>query len=118
MNLPQHATIRLAVLAAMASVLFTPGHGRSSRDSSYEPLQIIQTLVIQFPTHVSLSAVDDGEVRVLIWVDEQGKLRDWLVTGYSHPLFRQGNPRCDSELEISARQVARPACHHAHRDPV
>lgn len=87
MILPLRATLRLAALAAMSAALFAPGHGKTPPDSSYEPLQIIQNLVIQFPTHVSLSAVDEGEARVLIWVDEQGMLRDWLVTGYSHPLF-------------------------------
>jgi TonB family protein len=70
----------LALLAGAAEA-------RRERDPSYERLQIIQNLVIQFPSHISLSAVDEGEARILIWVDEEGKLRDWMVTGYSHPLF-------------------------------
>lgn len=51
------------------------------------PLRIEQTVEAQFPPALSLSPITEGEARVIINVDADGKLADWLVTGYTHKSF-------------------------------
>lgn len=51
------------------------------------PLRIEQTIEAQFPNALALSPITEGEARVLINVDADGKLADWLVTGYTHKAF-------------------------------
>lgn len=50
-------------------------------------LKIIQTEEAVFPLTLSHSTVLNGEVTVAIDVDQDGKLTDWLVTGYSRREF-------------------------------
>lgn len=65
------------VSAALASLL-----GAQSR-----PLGIEQTVEAQFPNALALSPITEGEARVVINVDADGKLADWLVMGYTHKSF-------------------------------
>lgn len=51
------------------------------------PLRIEQTVEAQFPHALSLSPITEGEARVIINVDADGKLADWLVTGYTDKAF-------------------------------
>lgn len=53
------------------------------------PLRIEQTLEPRFPASLELSHVTDGEARVVIHIDADGKLVDWLVTGYTDKLFAE-----------------------------
>ncbi len=51
------------------------------------PLRIEQTVDAQFPAALALSPTSEGEARIIINVDEDGKLVDWLVAGYTHKSF-------------------------------
>ncbi len=54
------------------------------RDSS---LKIIQTTEPDFPPDTETLLLRRGEARVVINVDADGHLVDWLVTSYTHPNF-------------------------------
>lgn len=51
------------------------------------PLRIEQTIEPRFPHALTLTHLTSGEVRVVIDIDESGRLADWLVTGYTHQAF-------------------------------
>jgi TonB family protein len=57
--------------------------------SDYQPLKIIKTTDIVFPKDATQLGVREGEVRVVIQVDDNGQLSDFLVTSYSLPLFAE-----------------------------
>lgn len=50
-------------------------------------LRIEQTVEPQFPHALSLTHITTGEARVVVNIDADGKLVDWLVTGYTHKAF-------------------------------
>jgi TonB family protein len=49
------------------------------------PIKVIQTSVANFPPALTMQGVYEAEARVVILVDADGKLQDYLVAGYSHP---------------------------------
>jgi TonB family protein len=51
------------------------------------PLRIEQTVEARFPHALSLSPITVGEARVIVNIDANGKLIDWLVSGYTHKAF-------------------------------
>ncbi len=51
------------------------------------PLRIEQTVEARFPHVLSLTHLTSGEARVLVNIDADGRLVDWLVTGYTHQAF-------------------------------
>jgi TonB family protein len=51
------------------------------------PLRIEQTVEARFPHSLALTPISEGEARIVINVDADGKLVDWLVTGYTHKAF-------------------------------
>lgn len=51
------------------------------------PLRIEQTVEPQFPHALSLTHLTSGEARVVVSIDEDGRLADLLVTGYTHKAF-------------------------------
>jgi outer membrane biosynthesis protein TonB len=51
------------------------------------PLRIEQTVEARFPHVLSLSHITVGEARVIVNIDADGKLVDWLVSGYTHKAF-------------------------------
>ncbi len=51
------------------------------------PLRIEQTVEPQFPHVLSLTHLTSGEARVVVNIDADGRLVDWLVTGYTHKAF-------------------------------
>jgi TonB family protein len=51
------------------------------------PLRIEQTVEPRFPHALSLSHITEGEARVVVNIDADGKLVDWLVTGYTDKAF-------------------------------
>lgn len=51
------------------------------------PLRIEQTVEAQFPHVLTLTHLTSGEARVVVNIDPDGKLVDWLVTGYTHKAF-------------------------------
>jgi TonB family protein len=55
--------------------------------TNQKSLQIIPADVINFPLLLNDSPVMNGDATVAIHVDRDGKLTDWLVTGYSRKEF-------------------------------
>jgi TonB family protein len=51
------------------------------------PLRIEQTVEARFPNALSLSHITTGQARVVVNIDADGKLVDWLVTGYTDKSF-------------------------------
>jgi TonB family protein len=51
------------------------------------PLRIRQTVEPQFPPALAHSTLTRGQAHVVINVDADGKLADWLVTGYTDKAF-------------------------------
>ncbi len=51
------------------------------------PLRIEQTVEARFPHALSLTPLTSGMARVVVNIDADGKLVDWLVTGYTHKAF-------------------------------
>jgi TonB family protein len=51
------------------------------------PLRIEQTVEPRFPHALALTNITDGEARVVVNIDADGRLVDWLVTGYTHKAF-------------------------------
>lgn len=51
------------------------------------PLRIEQTVEALFPHALTLTHLTAGEARVVVNIDADGKLTDWLVTGYTHKAF-------------------------------
>jgi TonB family protein len=51
------------------------------------PLLIERTVEPQFPASLAFSPISSGEARVLVNIDADGKLADWLVTGYTDKAF-------------------------------
>jgi TonB family protein len=51
------------------------------------PLRIEQTVEPQFPHALTLTNITGGEARVLVDIEADGRLADWLVTGYTHRAF-------------------------------
>jgi TonB family protein len=51
------------------------------------PLHIEQTVEARFPHALSLTHLTSGEARVVVNIDADGKLVDWLVTGYTDKAF-------------------------------
>jgi len=51
------------------------------------PLRIEQTVEPRFPHSLTLTHLTSGEARVVVDIDDRGRLVDWLVTGYTHQAF-------------------------------
>jgi len=75
-----------ATLAAVATVCAT-AEGKGGRSGPSTPLTIVRTQLPLYPEKLADRFLDKGEARILIMVDEQGRLVDWMVTGYTHALF-------------------------------
>ena len=58
-----------------------------SNSADQASLKIIQTDIPRFPMKLDDSLVMNGDATVAIRVDQDGRLTDWLVTGYSHKEF-------------------------------
>lgn len=57
----------------------------------------------EFPYQLTRKIVDEGEARIMVMIDAQGRLADWFVTGYTHPLFAQNT------LEVLPGWTFKPA---------
>lgn len=55
--------------------------------SDYQPLKIVKTTDIVFPKDATQLGVRDGEVHIIVQIDETGKLTDYLVTSYTLRVF-------------------------------
>lgn len=78
----------LLTLAALAPV----SHAQDIFRKPTEPnvgIGIEQVGVLVYPPSMLADAVFSGEVRAVISVDAEGKLTDWLLTGYTQPAFAE-----------------------------
>lgn len=72
----------------LAAALIGPALAQwPSASIDYTPLKIIQTREPHFPFQLQSSPVMDGEARVVVNIDSEGRLVDWLVTGYTRREF-------------------------------
>ena len=55
----------------------------------YVPMKIIQTVPVTPSRRATDFGISRGEVIISLQIDEQGKLSDYLVTAYSHPLLAE-----------------------------
>jgi len=56
-------------------------------DSGAEPIRVIQTTELRFPAAADTLTLSAGQAQVLINVDADGKLADWLVLSYTQRAF-------------------------------
>lgn len=73
-TLPRLLLVSFAASAAVLSAKTTP-------------LRIEQTVEPRFPPSLMLTNISEGEARVVVNIDANGKLVDWLVTGYTDKAF-------------------------------
>ncbi len=71
--------LAVVLLGALPSVGAAPPANR--------PLRIIETVQPTFPLSADTLAISSGEARILINVDADGHLVDWLVVNYTEPAF-------------------------------
>lgn len=71
--------VRLVAFSFAASASLSGAHTT--------PLRIEQTAEARFPNALVLSSISEGEARVVVNVDDAGKLVDCLVTGYTDKAF-------------------------------
>lgn len=86
--------------------------GPALRDGRFQPLGIIRTAEPLYPVQLSERFIDEGEARIMIMVDEGGRLADWMVTGYTHPLFAK------EALDVLPKWRFEPARFHGEAIPV
>ncbi len=49
--------------------------------------RIIQTVTPQFPVFLMNRGIYDGEARIIVVIDAEGHLVDWMLRSYSHPIL-------------------------------
>lgn len=81
----------------------------SPASAGYTELKIIQTIDPHFPFRLQNSPVMDGEARVVVNVDQAGRLVDWLVTGYTRSEF------ADEAVRVLQRWKYEPAVFHGEK---
>jgi len=85
MSTLSHRRVFSAVIAALILAATCAGADPASRDS---PLEVIQTVQFDFDRLAFDSTMPaTGEVRVLVLIDQTGRLHDFLVLGAIHPAF-------------------------------
>ncbi len=84
---PARTALGIATTCFIAAFIAGDASAKSRPSGPITPLQITRSTELGFPSLLALREVDEGEARVMIMVEADGKLRDWMVTGYSHPLF-------------------------------
>ena len=57
--------------------------------SDWQSMKILNTAEPVFPAHLLQTGTLDGEARVVINTNTDGKLADWLVIGYTRPEFAE-----------------------------
>lgn len=63
------------------------GYGESALPDPNLPLRVRQTILPLFPRDLLSEGVMSGRTQIVIDVDEEGKLADWLVVAYTRPEF-------------------------------
>lgn len=113
----------LALAAAVAS---------RAEDDEYHPARILVAAEIAYPAQLSDRIIDAGEAQVMLHISPEGKLVDWFVVGFSHPLFakavldslpgwqfqpgRRGERSVDARMELKVSFVGAGAVNFVHND--
>lgn len=66
-----------------------PAVPAATEADEFVPLRIDETVEPVFPPELERLAVSDGSAKIVISVDETGRLMDCLAVAYSHPDFAQ-----------------------------
>ncbi len=83
-----HAPLRsLIVVAGLIAPGLVSGKIAKSEKNAYEPLQVIRTIEVSYPQRLIREFVDRGEADIVVLISDDGRLMDWMVMGYTHPLF-------------------------------
>lgn len=86
MNHPGRVLLLLPLVGGLATLVLAD-EGKRVRQRAFEPLRIVRTVQPTYPERLAARFLDRGEARVMIMVDAEGRLADWIVTGYTHALF-------------------------------
>jgi TonB family protein len=81
----------LCVVLKMFALGGVSAPARSAADEGDAGIAIQQTSLLVYPPMMLYNAVYYGEARVAISVDQDGKLTDYLVTGYTNPVFAEAS---------------------------
>lgn len=90
-------------IASASTQMAKPGSIQHSSEDDNIGVGIEQVGVLVYPTSLLYGGVDSGEVRASISVDQDGNLKDCLVTAYTEPEF------ADVALAALKRWRYRPA---------
>lgn len=74
------------------SLATTLARGQELPVTAGEPdlgIGIDQVGVLTYPASLTAEGIYSGEVRAVIGVDAEGRLSDWLITGYTQPKFAE-----------------------------
>jgi TonB family protein len=80
---PSFRRFRLWTALALAAGSLT---GVRAADGIRAP-RIIQTVTPEFPAFLLNRGIYDGEARIIVVIDAEGHLVDWMLRSYSHPLL-------------------------------
>lgn len=106
MIVTMHITLRsLLIVAGLGVPGLVSGKAAKTEKSPYEPMQVIRTIEVLYPQRLSRDFIDEGSANVAILVGDEGRLMDWMVMGYSHPLFAK------EVLEVLPKWKFVPAYH-------
>ncbi len=95
-------------LFAAAAVGLTTA-ARAADTVQTELIRIIQTTELKFPVAPDTLVLSSGQAQVLINVDADGKLLDWLVLSYTQPVFADAAGRALREWRFEpARMDGQP----------
>jgi TonB family protein len=77
----------IILTALLCLGLVSSAFAATNEVGTYIPLKIYQTIDPVFPRYLVTSERNGGEAKVAIYVDSDGKLKDWLVIGYTRKGF-------------------------------
>jgi TonB family protein len=106
MRCPARHIVR-AVAATCAALL--PAFALFAAQPGDRPLKVIQTTEVRLNNTLDTSVPSQGEVRVLLLVDDHGELKDMLLLGSTHRAFTQAAVAALQEWEFEpARSRGQP----------
>ena len=83
-----YTTLRnMIVVAGLIAPGLVSGKLAKEEKNAYEPMQVIRTIEVSYPQRLIREFVDQGEADIVVLISDEGRLMDWMVMGYTHPLF-------------------------------
>jgi TonB family protein len=76
-----------AVLVRLLTVAWLLAASAAGDGVRSQSLRVVRTVEPRFPAALLQQRIYEGEVRIVLLVDAEGRLADSLLTGYTHPLF-------------------------------